>query len=406
VLIIVENLPVPLDRRVWMEATTLQQAGYDVTVISPIGSGFDARREIRDDVLILRHPLPIEGRGLPSFVREYTAALWWEYRLAAAAWRERPYRVVHICNPPDLLFLVAAWLRLRRGARVLFDQHDLFPEMYRAKYGREDIVYRLIRVAERLTMATAHRVLCTNQTGVDVATSRGGKAREVVHVVGSGPDTDLFTVMPTEDRYRAGRRYLVGYVGILGDQDGGDLLLEAVAHTVQDLGREDVGFMIIGDGPALEDLRGLAVQRGLAGHVEFTGTLFGDELRARLSTADVCIDPEPVNGYSEYCTTNKVLEYMALGRPVVMFDRLEGRRAAGPASVYATPNDPRALADALVELLDDPERRDRLGAAGRHRVESVLSWNHQRNALLDAYEALLRDDPAGLAVRVDGSQAR
>gem|GEM_PF-147003 len=393
VLIIVENLPVPLDRRVWMEALTLQRAGYAVTVICPTGAGFTTPREECDGVLILRHPLPVEGRGVLAFVREYAAALWWEHRLARVAWRERPYRVVHICNPPDLLFLVAGWLRLTRGARVLFDHHDLFPEMYLAKYGRQDLLYRLIRLAERLTMATAHRVITTNQTGVERATGRGGKAPELVHLVGSGPDLDRFTLLPPDQRHRAGRRFLVGYVGILGDQDGGDLLVEAVDRVVHQHGRDDVHFMIIGGGPALPDLQTDAVRRGLGDHVEFTGMLPENDVRARLSSADICVDPEPVNGYSEYCTTNKVLEYMALGKPVVLFDRLEGRRSAGPAGVYAAANDPSAMADAIVALLTDPVRRARLGAAGRERVEQHLSWQHQRQALLDAYEALLATSP-------------
>jgi glycosyltransferase involved in cell wall biosynthesis len=260
--------------------------------------------------------------------------------------------------------------------------------MYVAKYGRKDLVYRVLRLLERLSYAVADVVITTNESSRDIAQGRGRQAPERVFVVGSGPDLDRFTVTESAPRDDGSPTSLVGYVGIMGDQDGVDHLIRAAHHVVHDLGRGDVRFLCIGGGPALEDMQLLAEELDLADVIEFTGFLYGDQMRTQLARADLCVDPEPVNGYSEYCTTNKVLEYMALGKPVVQYDRLEGRRSAGDAALYATANDPAALGDRIVEALDDPDGLARMGATGRRRMEDVLGWSRQRDHLYEAYRSI------------------
>lgn len=383
----------PFDRRVWMIATALRQDGNDVTVICPTGKGFDERDEIIDGIHVRRHPLPEEGRGLLGFAREYGAALWWEMRLALATWRSKPFDVVHICNPPDLLFLVAGWFRLRHGTRIVYDQHDLVPGMYEAKYGRSgDLPHRALLAMERLSYAAADVVITTNETAREVALGRGGNHPRETYVVGSGPDLEKFQPLPPRPELRRGRRHLVGYVGIMGDQDGVDHLVRAAAHIVHVEQRTDVQFLCLGGGPALDDLRALARTLDVEDFVDLPGLVYGDAMIEALSTADVCVDPEPVNGYSEFCTTNKALEYMALAKPVVLFDRLEGRRSVGDAGAYAEPNDEVALAKQLLAVLDDPGRRAEMGPAGLARMRDELSWERQREHLLEAYTGVLADD--------------
>ena len=328
VLMVVENLPVPFDRRVWRQAQTLRDEGYEVTVVCPTGKGADARQETRDGVRILRHPMPTEGAGPLGYLREYSAALYWEFRLARRAYRERPFDVIHICNPPDLIFLVALWFRVLHGVRVLFDHHDLNPELYVAKYGRRDVFHLALRVLERLTYASAHHVIATNESYRAVAMSRGRKRARDVTVVRSAPALDNFQADGSDDAYRRGRRHLVGYVGVMGPQEGLDLLLESVRHLVHDRSRDDIQFMLVGSGTSFVELTELARELDVADHVEFTGRVSDEELMTRLASADLCVNPDPANGFNEYCTMNKIMEYMTLEKPIVQFDLAEGRRSA------------------------------------------------------------------------------
>lgn len=388
-LFVVENLPVPLDRRVWNEATTLRDHGWEVEVIGPATKRHPSHYEELQGVRVHRHPLPPEGDSLVGFAREYLAALWHELRLSRRIYKQRPFDVIHICNPPDLLFLVAAWFRLRHGVRVVFDQHDLGPELFTAKFGKaRGLLYQLQLLVEKLSYATAHHVIATNQTYRAVAMTRGGKAAEDVTIVRSGPDPAMFAPVERDDRYRCGRRHLLGYLGVMGDQEGIDILLEALQILVHERGR-DVQLMLIGGGPAVERLRELGRRLGLAGHVEFTGRVSDEELIARLSSADVCVNPDPKNGFNELCTMNKIIEYMALARPVVQFDLLEGRHSAGSAALYAEPNDPGSLASEIEALLDEPERAAVLGRLGRERVVKELGWPQQREPLMRAYGAVM-----------------
>jgi glycosyltransferase involved in cell wall biosynthesis len=392
VLIVVENLPVPFDRRVWMEATTLADAGYKVTVISRKAPGYIYDQEVLDGIVVYRHELPVEGDSAPTYLFEYARALWGEILLARRIYRYRPFDVIHLCNPPDLLFVIAAWFKLRNRVRVIFDHHDLNPELYEAKYGRRDLFYRLLLLAERLTFLTADVVITTGESYREVALSRGHKRLEDVFIVRSAPNLARFQPVPPDEKYKKGRRYLVGYVGVMGPQEGLDYLLHA-ARRIVDAGRTDVSFVLIGDGPSAHDLKALALDLGLADYVEFPGRVPDEDLIARLSTCDLCVNPDPYNPFNDASVMNKILEYMALGRPVVQFDLTEGRRSAGDASAYARRNDADDLARAIVELLDDEPRRRKMGDEGYRRMHDELEWRHQIPKLLEAYKRALGKRP-------------
>ncbi len=389
VLIIVENLPVPFDRRVWMEATTLQKAGYQVSVICPTGNGFEDEYEVIEGVHIYRHPLPTEVSSVTGYLREYSWAVNWEFRLAQRVWKERGFDIVHICNPPDLLFLVAAWYKLFHGVKVIFDHHDLSPEMYEAKYQRHDIFYHGLRLAERLTYLTADLAIATNESHRTVALTRGHKQPEEVFIVRSGPDLSRFRMMTPNPIYRNNRTYLVGYAGVMGEPEGIDYLLKAIQYIVYEKQRQDSHFMLIGSGPVIEKLKALSQELKITDFVEFTGFQTGDAFLERLSSCDMCVEPSPTSSYNENCTMNKILEYMAMAKPIVQFDLREGRRSAEAASVYAKPNDFLEFADKILAMLDAPaEQREQMGRDGRRRMEDMLEWRHQAPKLLAAYEAL------------------
>lgn len=391
VLIIVENLPVPFDRRVWMEATTLARAGYEVSVICPMGKGHEKDYEEIEGIRIYRHPLPPEATSSGGYIREYSWALRWEFQLARRVWKERRFDIIHICNPPDLLFLVAAWYKFFHGVKVIFDQHDINPELYEAKFGRRDLFYYGLRVAERLTFASANIVISTNESYREIATGRGRKRPDRVVIVRSGPDLSRFTTRPANELYRQGRRHLVGYVGVMGEQEGLDHLMRSVHFLVRERGRSDIQFMLMGGGPVLEKLKEQARELGIEEYVEFTGRVPDEELLERLSSCDVCVNPDSKTPFNDRSTMNKILEYMALSKPIVQFDLLEGRRSAGGASLYAQGNNAEDFADCILQLLEDPERRHGMGNLGRQRMEDLLEWRHQAPKLLQAYELAVRD---------------
>ncbi|MDJ0898988.1 MAG: glycosyltransferase family 4 protein [Xenococcus sp. MO_188.B8] len=385
VLIIVENLPSPFDRRVWMEATTLTKEGFEVSIICPQGKGYEKRYEVIDSIHIYRHPMPPEISSVVGYLTEYAAAVFWEFYLAHRVWWERGFDIIHICNPPDLLFLTAGWFKLIKGAKVIFDHHDINPEMYEAKYGRRDIFYYGLRLVERLTFALADTVIATNESYREIALTRGRKKPEDVFVVRSGPDLSRFQPVPVNEAYKRNKEYLVGYVGVMGEPEGIDYLLESIRHIVYDQNRQDIHFMLIGSGPMFTQLQNLAVQLGIEEFVEFTGRVSDEELLARLSSCDICVNPDKKMPYNDKSTMNKIMEYMAIGKPIVQFDLMEGRRSAGEASVYAKGNDAIDFADKILELLADPEQREQMGAIGLRRMEEKLEWRYQIPTLLQAY---------------------
>jgi glycosyltransferase involved in cell wall biosynthesis len=388
VLIIVENLPVPFDRRVWAEATTLRSNGYEVSVICPKGEGARETHVELQGVHIYRHPLPLEARGAVGYLLEYASALSCEFVLAWWVFLRRGFDVVHACNPPDTIFLIGGLFKVLFGKKFVFDQHDLNPELYEAKFGRKGFAYRLLVALESLTYRTADVAIATNQSYRRIAIERGGMAPERVHVVRSGPRLDWLVDMPETPELRCGRRHLVGYVGVIGSQEGIDLLIAAVKHIVESRRRTDIHFRVIGGGPALAAMISLAERSGVKNYMTFTGRVADSEVLAMLNTADVCVNPDRVNEMNDKSTMNKVMEYMAMGRPIVQFDVAEGRFSALDASLYARPNDPVDFAEKILELLDAPERRRSMGAFGRERARTTLSWENEAPRLLAAYAAL------------------
>lgn len=385
-LIIVEDLPVPFDRRVWTEAKTLRDAGWRMTVISPKGEGATRWHERIDGIEVFRYPLPTTAAGFANHLAEYAVAIPASLILALLAWRGRRFDVVHACNPPDFFFPIG-WLFQRLGSAFVFDQHDLSPEVYVAQGGRRGgLVHRVLLWSERRTYRTADVVIATNETYRRFALERGSVDSERVFVVRSSPDPSRIHRVEPDPSLRQGRQHLVAYLGTMGQQDGVDLFVEAARHVAAARPGQ-ARFVAMGGGPMLEDLREQVRREGLADDVTFTGRVPDEFVRRVLSTADVAISPDPANDFNEYCTMNKTLEYMAVGLPVVAFELEETRVSAADAAVYATPNDPAGLANLTIDLLDDPERRARMGEIGRARVAGDLSWTNSARSLLAAYDA-------------------
>lgn len=390
VLMVVENLPLPFDRRVWQQARTLKAAGAEVSIICPAGKGYEARREVIEGIAIHRHPLPLEAKRKAAFLIEYGAALFWQTVLAWRIFFGRRFDVIHGCNPPDLIFLVA-WPFKLLGVRYIFDHHDIAPELFEAKFARRGMLWRLLLVFERLSFMAADVSIATNQSYRAIATGRGRMPPERVHVVRSGPDTARLQAVPPAPKWRNGRAHMVGYVGVMGEQEGIDLLIEAARLIVHERGRRDIQFVLVGSGPALQELEMLAAAQGLGDVFTFTGRASDEALLEILSTMDVGVNPDRVNAMNDQSTMNKILEYMSLGKAMVQFDVTEGRFSAQGASLYARPNDPADLADKIIALIDDPAQRTAMGRLGRERVVNALGWQHQIAPLLAAYtQALAR----------------
>jgi len=387
VLIIVENLPSPFDRRVWQEATTLLQAGYVVSIICPTGKGYTNKYEVVDGIHIYRHNLPVEAEGALGYLLEYSAALFWEFTLAWRVLLTRGFDVIHACNPPDNIFIIGAFFKLF-GKKFLFDHHDINPELYEAKFGRRDFFYRIMRWWERLTFYFADVSIATNESYKKIAIERGRMSPDKVFVVRSGPKLDRLKIIPAVPELKKGRPYLVGYVGVMGQQEGIDYLLRAIRYIVQDLGREDIQFGLVGGGTSLEAMQAYAEELGIQDYVTFTGRVPDQEMLEMLNTADVCVNPDVANEMNDKSTMNKIMEYMALAKPVVQFDLTEGRFSAQQASLYARQNDEIDLANKLIELLENEDLRREMGEFGKRRVENELEWKYEAPKLLAAYETL------------------
>jgi len=388
VCIIVEDLPVPFDRRVWQEACALRDAGYRVSVICPKRGEFNDGYELHDGIEIYRHSLR-EGSTPLGYLAEYAWALAAEFWLAAKVFCRTRFRILHACNPPDTIFLIALFFKLF-AVRFIFDHHDLNPELYEAKFGkRGGFFYQLLLLAERMAYRTVDVSIATNESYREIAIQRGGMSPDKIFIVRSAPDLRRMRLRPPQPALKCGRRFLVLYLGTMGPQEGVDLLLEAIAHLASIGLAGDAAFVLIGGGSEIPRLKALAAARSINDLIRFTGRIPDEELAVYLSTADVCVAPDPKNTMNDKSTMNKILQYMAYGKPVVLFDLTEGRRAAGDAALYAQPNDPKDFAVQIARLLESEELRRKLGASGRERIEKDLCWESESHQLLKAYKMAL-----------------
>ena len=384
ILIIVENLPVPFDTRVWQEATTLVENGYTVSVICPKGKGYEKEYEELAGVHIYRHDLPTEGSGFIGYVKEYGAALYHELRLARKIYKEIGFDVIHGCNPPDDIYMVAKHFR-KYGVKYVFDHHDICPELFEAKFGKKGLLYKSQTWLERQTYRNCTFAFVTNESYKKIAIERGGMEPSKVYVLRSGPKLERLRIQPPKEELKGGRKYMVGYLGVIGKQEGIQYLLEAAKYIREELKRDDICYGIVGGGTSFEEMKALSVSMGIGDIVTFTGRAPDDVMLDYLNTADICVNPDEYNPMNDKSTMNKVLEYMALGKPIVQFDLTEGKYSAREASLYAKPNDAVDMAKKIVELLDDEEKRKEMSAFGRKRVVEELSWEHTSKALLDGY---------------------
>lgn len=385
VLIVVENLPVPFDPRVWKEACSLRENGYEVTVLCPKGKNYTKGYELLSGVHIYRHPVTREGHTPFTYIWEFASALFWEFLYSWWIFLRRGFQVIQGCNPPDDIFLVALPFRLF-GVKYIFDHHDANPELYLSKYQSKSVLYRLQVLLEKLTYRFSDVVMATNQSYKALAISRGHKDPADVFVVRNGPDLDTFKPVAANPALKYGKKFLVGYVGNMNVQEGLDILVDTALY-LKEAGRQDVHFSCVGGGPSLAQLRQLVLEKDLTGMVNFTGRVPDAELLEILSTADACVNPDRPCEMNDISTMIKIMEYMALAKPIVQFDLKEGRFSAGEASLYAAKeNAVVEFAQKIAWLLDHPEERERMGECGRKRVEEELAWKYSVDHLLQAYD--------------------
>lgn len=402
ILIIVENMTVPLDFRVWKEAQSLVDAGYGITVLCPKWEGFADTYELRDGVHIYRHPMPIEGNTAATYALEYGFALFWQFLFSWWIYFRRGFHVIQGCNPPDDIFLVALPFKLF-GVKYIFDHHDVNPELYFSKYGKKDFFYKTQVWLEKATFRCSDVVMSTNNSYRSIAIQRGGKREEDVFVVRNGPHPSTFKpVRPNPDR-KFGKPFLVGYVGNMGAQEGLDILVD-VAQRFKNSGRRDVHFTCVGAGPGLKELRQLVDDKNVHDMMTFTGRIPQPELLEILSTADVCVNPDKPCAMNSMSTMIKIMEYMALGKPIVQFEGTEGRFSAQEASLYSDGTDHVGdFADKIAWLLDHPEERKRMGEFGRNRIEKELAWEFSVEKLLAAYERAFSRRSGNHALQTGGA---
>jgi glycosyltransferase involved in cell wall biosynthesis len=393
VLIIVENLPVPFDSRVWKEACALHQNGYDVSVLSPRGKGYQQWYEILEGIHIYRHPMPKEGNTPLGYLWEYGCALFWQFLYSWLIYVIRGFHVIQGCNPPDNIFLVALPFKLF-GVKYIFDHHDANPELYHSKYERKDFFYKAQVWLEQLTYTCSDVVMSTNESYRALAINRGKLDPDNVFVVRNGPDLDIFKPVSPKPELKHNKPYLVGYVGTMSIQDGLDILLDIAQHIKQQ-GRHDVHFTCVGGGPGLAGLRRMTKEKGLEDTVNFTGRISDQELLEILSTADVCVNPDKPCEMNDISTMIKVMEYMALKKPIVQFNLKEGKFSAGEASLYGDNHDHGIdFANKILWLLDHPDASRAMGEFGYARIQQELAWKHSVNNLLAAYQkALINKNP-------------
>ena len=388
ILMLLENTSYSLDGRVRREANALTQAGYQVTVICPRRAGEPFWYQ-EDDVRVLQFPAPPSADGFLGYLWEYAYSMFAAFLITFYVFARRGFDVIHAHNPPDTFVLIAICYKIL-GKRFVFDHHDLSPEMYFARFEGKgnQWVYRALRFFERLSCRWADHVIATNKSYQEVEVQRGGVCPERITIVRNGPEPRHLAHAEPHPNIEHDGKIVIGYVGVMGAQDGVDYLIRALNHLQNELGRDDWRCVLVGDGDALENLHSLARRLGLEEKLLFTGWVSFDEVIPYIAAMDICVAPDPSNEYNDRSTLIKIMEYMAQQKPVVAFDLLENRRSAQDAAAYATPNEEADMAKVIARLMDDPEERKRRGEIGRQRVERELAWRRQAEKLLEAYECL------------------
>jgi len=386
ILIIIENLPAPFDRRVWQEATTLSENGAKVSIICPKMIGYDKSYELIDDIEIYRHPLR-EGKGAFGYLVEYIQAVFWEFLLSFKIYFKKKFHVIHGCNPPDLIFLTALLFK-PFGVKYIFDHHDINPELYISKFEKKCIFYSLMLLLEKLTFKTAYYSIATNESYKKIAISRGGMKEDKVWVVRSGPKLDRLRIIPAVNELKKEKKYLIGYIGVIGEQEGLDLLLESAVYILSK--RDDVHFGIVGGGTHLDEIKKLCFKMGLSNNFDFYGRVDDKKMLEVLNTADVCVNPDKPTAMNNLSTMNKIMEYMALKKPIVQYTLKEGLFSAKEASLYAKNTDPIDFAEKIIQLLDDESLRAKMGNFGYNRVKNELSWEFESKKLINVYNKIFK----------------
>ncbi|MDG5467424.1 glycosyltransferase family 4 protein [Deltaproteobacteria bacterium IMCC39524] len=389
VLIILQNSVIPKDPRVWQEACALRDLGFLVSIICPVDQAANQTpgKEILHGVHIFRHPLPFRGRSVFGYLGEYGISLFYEFFFSIYVYIKNGFDVIHASNPPDNIFLVALPFKLL-GVKFVFDHHDISPELFEMKFGKKRYIYKLLLAFEKFTFKTCDIVISTNESYKKIAHERGGVDLSKIHIVRNGPDPGRIKAMAPNHALKNGRDFLVGYVGLMSKQEGIDGLLRVVSYIVNGLERTDIHFCLIGSGDEIPCLKNYAKEINVAEFVTFTGYIPDSEMIEILNTADVCVNPDAVNEMNDKSTMIKIMEYMALGKPIVQFETTEGRYSAQGAALYAKKNDEEDFAKKIVKLIDNPELCRTMGEVGSRRVEEQLSWVHQKKRLITAYDSL------------------
>jgi glycosyltransferase involved in cell wall biosynthesis len=390
ILMIVENLPVPFDRRVWQEANTLKNNGAEITIICPKGDKESSKFEVIHGIKIYRHPVPIEGNSALGFAFEYAISLYWEFVLAIRIYFSERFQAIHACNPPDLIFLVALPFKLF-GVKFIFDHHDINPELYLAKFGKKNILYYLLVFLERMSFRFSDISIATNDSYKAIAVERGHLDPDNVFVVRSGPKPERLKIQPADQDLKHGKSILIGYVGVIGQQEGIDHLLDALSLLISNFNFQDFHCTICGSGPALKQMKEICNELGLNPYVNFTGRIPDKELLCILNTADICVNPDVWNEMNDKSTMNKIMEYMALGKPIVQYDLKEGKYSAEQASLYAEANNREDFAAKILLLIKNPDLRKKMGDFGRQRINKHLQWKYEESKLVNAYQRVFKN---------------
>lgn len=384
VLMIVGSLPCPFETRAWQEATTLKDCGANVTIICPTGKGYENNFEIIDGIVIYRHNLIHKGDGALSHLLKFGSALFWEFVLAMKCHFTRGFDVIHVSNPPDFIYMAAKPFKLL-GKKLVFDQNDIYPELYISKYGTKGFLHKLMLYFEKRAFKCSEVSIDTNDSYREIALKRGGKRPEDVFVVRSAPSFERLQIIPPIEELKNGRKFMIGYVGFIEKHEGLNYLVDAADYIINVKKRRDIQFTCVGGGSEISNIRKYVREKCLEKYFTFTGRVSDRVLLEYLNTADVCVNPAEYNEMNDKATMNKVMEYMALGKPIVQFDLTEGKFTAGEASLYANRNDTVDMAEKITVLLDDEELRNKMGAIGRERIEKELNWEIEKHSLIKAY---------------------